>query len=184
MKIINLLPKPRQQELRFENIYRGIVRTIFVSLASFVLVFVAQAGTKVYLTAEKNSLEQQTQKVQQQINSNNNEDLKIKIETINNLATDYLNLAAGSPAWSKVLQAFAIIPPPGVQILSFQLDPVSRQVMITGFSPTRDLVIQLRTNLVNDTQDFSNVDYPLENIARPTNINFHYTFTVNESLLQ
>jgi hypothetical protein len=92
-------------------------------------------------------------------------------------------LADNSPKWSKVIQAFAPLPPQGLKINTFSIDPVAKTVSITGLSPTRDLVIQMHDNIAADTSDFSNVDYPLENIATPVNVSFHYTFTIQDKLL-
>jgi hypothetical protein len=57
-------------------------------------------------------------------------------------------------------------------------------VSITGFSPTRELVIQLYNNILQDNKDFYNVNYPFENLGKPTNVNFHFNFYLQSKLLK
>jgi hypothetical protein len=83
-----------------------------------------------------------------------------------------------------LLQKFALVVPVGVQVQSFAVDSGRRQVSISGIAPTRDLVILLHDNIAKDSDHFSNVDYPLENVARPKDISFHYTFQVKEDVLK
>ena len=56
--------------------------------------------------------------------------------------------------------------------------------MISGYSPTRELVISLYNSILQDDQDFKNIDYPLENVAKAIDINFHFTFSIQDSLLK
>ena len=76
------------------------------------------------------------------------------------------------------------MPPQGVKINSFNIDPVGKSVTINGISPTRDLVIELYNNILNDSNDFYNINYPLENVVLPVNVDFHFTFFIQDKLLQ
>lgn len=182
MKTINLLPKIRQQELRYEIILRSLWVFISLSLASFVLVFLVQFGTKFYLQIEAGVIKGRVAQLRTQVNKQQNADIKARIQTLNNLASDYKNLADNSPKWSKVIKAFAPLPPAGIRVSSFTIDTQKKTVNITGLAPTRELVILLYNNILKDTANFSNIDYPLENVAQPTNINFHFTFKINDKL--
>jgi hypothetical protein len=184
MKTINLLPKIRQQELRYEVLLNSLWVVALLSLASFILVFLIQFGTKFYLQYQDNSIKQQVAELQSQVNKQQNTQIKDKITAVNNLVTDYLNLANSSPKWSKVIKAFAPLPPPGLKISSFSINPTQNTINITGLSPTRDLVILLYNNILNDTNDFYGIDYPLENVVNSTNVSFHFTFSIQKKLLQ
>jgi Tfp pilus assembly protein PilN len=184
MKIINLLPKTRQQELHYEVILHTLWVVVSLSLVSFVLVFLAQFGTKFYLQYEDNAIKQQVAQLQSQVDKQQNTEIKAKISAVNNLVSDYLNLAGSSPHWSKVIKAFAPLPPSGLKISTLSIDPNQDAVTITGLSPTRDLVILLYNNILNDTGDFYGIDYPLENVVNPVNVNFHFTFKIQNKLLQ
>ncbi len=61
MRIINLLPKERQQDLRYEDIYHIAARAGLLAGISLVLVLVGQIGLHAYLTHETSSLAAQTE---------------------------------------------------------------------------------------------------------------------------
>jgi hypothetical protein len=184
MKTINILPKSRQQELRFEIILHSLWVVVNLSLVSFVLVFLVQFGTKFYLQYQNDAIKQQITQLQSQVNKQQNTEIKTQIQQANDLVSDYLNLAASSPHWSKVIKAFTPLPPAGLKISTLAIDPVQDTVTITGLSPTRDLVIQLYNNILQDTKDFYGIDYPLENVVNPVNVTFHFTFNIQKALLQ
>lgn len=184
MRIINLLPQSRQEELRYEAVYHSLVTIFIFSLMSFALVVLAQFGTKFYLEAKEKSLNTQIEQLKSQVNKQENADVKKKVQVINDLITDYNTLANLSPKWSKVIKAFSILPPEGVKITNFSIDVTRKSIIINGQSPTRELVIQLYNNILNDSANFYNVDYPLENVAKPFDINFHFSFNIQEELLK
>jgi hypothetical protein len=184
MKIINLLPKSRQEELRYEILLHSLWFVIILSLLSFALVFLAQFGAKFYLQYEAVAIKDQISQLQIQVNQQQNADIKTKIQAINGLISDYNNLAGSSPKLSRVVKAFAPLTPAGVKINSFNVNPANKTINISGTSPTRDLVIKLYNNILLDTKDFSNIDYPLENVVEPTNVNFHFTFNIQDGLLK
>jgi Tfp pilus assembly protein PilN len=184
MRLINLLPKLRQQELRNEAVFYGLLIVFSLSFLSFALVFLVQFGTKFYLEAAGEALNNEIKQLQSQVNKQENADLKKQIQGINDVISDFNNLANASPKWSKIIKAFAPLPPEGVGINSFNIDTGKKTISITGHSPTRELVIRLYNNILQDSKDFSNIDYPLENVAKPADISFHFTFSIQDQLLK
>jgi Tfp pilus assembly protein PilN len=152
--------------------------------ASFLVVALLYAGVWWYLGAAERGLSAEAESLRAQSNSETTNDVRKQIKLINNQIADYVTLAAAVPRWSVLLQKFALVVPVGVQVQSFAVDSGRRQVSISGIAPTRDLVILLHDNIAKDSDHFSNVDYPLENVARPKDISFHYTFQVKEDVLK
>lgn len=183
-KIINLLPKPRQQEIRYLNILAVLVKVMIFSFVSFALVFLSQFGAKLYLAEKTRATDAEIRMLKEQVDKNDNARLKSQISLINNTAADYLSLSGASPKWSRVMRAFAKIPPPGVRVVNLMVDANSKMATIVGVGPTRQQVIDLYNNLVADDGEFYNVDYPLENVVKAQNVNFHFTFYVRDSLLK
>ena len=184
MKTINLLPKSRQQEIHYTSLLSSLWLVVILSLLSFAVVFLAQFAVKIYLDAKSSSLSNQIELAKSQVNKNENADIKKKIEDANNVIADYNNLSDAVPKWSNVLKAFAVIPPSEVKINSLNVDPTTKIVSITGFSPTRELVIQLYNNILQDSNNFYNVDYPFENLMSPVNTHFHFSFHLRDKLLK
>lgn len=184
MKLINLLPKARQQELRFEAMFSSLLVVFIFSVLSFALVFLAQFGAKFYLAARSQAIASEISQLTSQVNKQENADIKKKIQKINDTISDFNSLASSSPKWSGILKAFAPLPPAGIKINTFNLDPIKKSISINGASPTRELVIALYNSILNDKADFYNIDYPLDNVLNATNINFHFTFYIQDKLLK
>ena len=184
MRIINLLPKSKQQELHYELIFQGLVRVFWVSCFTYLLVFAAQLGVKIYLEHEVSTVQLGIDDLQQQVKKQDNATIKSKVTAVNNVVTDYKTLMSSSPQWSNLLRAFAPLLPEGVRINNMQADPRTKVVIISGFSPTRELVDILYYNILRDTQNFTGIDYYFENIVKSTNDNFHFTFTYTDSLMK
>lgn len=184
VKVINLLPKELQRQLLLRKWYRSLVRLSLLSGASFVLVILVFFGVWAYLNAARSTLAKEAEQLKQQSAKQETADLKKQIKAINSQIADYNSLATTVPRWSVLIRRFSALVPAGVQVQTFAVDSVKRQVSIGGFAPTRELVIQLHDNIERDTENFTGINYPLENVSKPANINFTYTFTVKENVLQ
>lgn len=184
MKIINLLPKPRQELLRQEATFRSLLSFFWISLFTFALVIAVQAGVKIYLQTQGNAINNSIEILQAQVKKQENSTVKKQITVINNYIADYKNLSTGIPKWSKVLKAFAPLPPRGVVVNSFVIDFNKKSVNINGTAPTRELVIELYNNILQDEKEFYNIDYPLENVAKPKDISFHFTFYIKDEVIK
>ncbi len=156
---------------------------IGLSLFSFVIVLGVQFGARLYLQSQLTKINYKIGEIKSQVDKNENADLKKKIKAVNDLTSDYNNLVNSSPKWSKLLKVFSVIPPEGVRITNFAVDLNKKQVTINGISPTRDLVIKLYENIKADKEHFYNVNYPLENVAKATNISFHYSFNFKDGII-
>jgi translation elongation factor EF-4 len=71
-----------------------------------------------------------------------------------------------------------------VGITSLAVDLKTKAVTITGFAPTREKVRDFYNNIYSDTKEFHGVDFPLENVAKPTDNLFHFTFYINDDLIK
>ena len=184
MRLINLLPKPRQSEIRYEVVFKTLLKVFVVSLISFAAVFMAQLGTKFYLQAENASIQAQIDELRNQVNKQDNAVIKQKIQALNGEIADFNALAGNAPKWSRLIEAFAPLPPAGVKIGSFNVDASKKIVMINGSAQTREQVIQLHDIISADSDHFFNIDYPLENILKATDVSFHFSFSFKEALVK
>jgi Tfp pilus assembly protein PilN len=184
MKIINLLPKDKQKALLQRKLFLLIVSLIWLTAASFVVVLLVQFGTRAFLQGQMARLHASIEDLKQYTNNEENAAIKQKIKQLNDLVIDYKSLSVSIPKLSKVLRTFSPIVPEGVRITSFRIDPTKRTVDVNGYAPTREKVIDFYESVLANSKDFPNIDYPLENVAKRTDINFHFTFNVNEELLK
>lgn len=184
MRIINLLPKPKQRELKLENWFKAALKFVAVTTSSFLLVFLGQLAARAYISQRAVSLERTVQNLQQAINKGENAQLRKQITDVNSQMADFKQLWEGTPKWSRVFSAFAKDVPLGVKIINFDADVKTKKVQIQGFSPSRGLVIELYNRINLDSDNFSGINYPLENVAKPADVTFNFAFSIQEKLLK
>jgi Tfp pilus assembly protein PilN len=183
-KAINLLPKAAQAELRYETLYHKVVRAIVVAASLLLLAIVVSVSAGFYLRSQQADLAAQTEQLQQAANNQENKQLKQRIKNINGYMTDYQNLSQKTPEWSKVIGALAGHVPPDVKITQLQADTKLRRIDVAGQSPTRDAVVEFYNNIQADTKFFSSINYPLDNVAKPTNVSFRFTILVKDTIIR
>lgn len=182
-KIINLLPRPKQQELRYEALFRSVGIAAMLAAAVLLAGLVMQLGARVWLNHQKNVKEVQIEEIKRAIDKQENNEIKTKIRLINAQMNDFKTLADSTPEWSQVLLAFAHHVPNGVKINQFTADLATKKIVITGQSPTREMVIELYNNINQAKEEFKDINYPLENVAKPTDVTFHFTFYIQDQLI-
>lgn len=184
MKHINLLPKAKQQELAYETLFRGIVRFLEIAAITFILVFLGQFAIWSYLRAEEVNLVGDIAQLKIITDKQDNAELKGEIREINAQITDFKNLLDGTPAWSKAVRTLASHVPTGVRVGNISANTTKKELEIRGYSPTREAVIEFYNAVRDDTDNFASINYPLENVAKPTDVSFSFTIVLQDSLLK
>ncbi len=183
MKRMNLLPKQKQQELRYEQLFHSVTVALVLAATVLLLGIVVQLGVWTYFDRTQVSTIREIEALKQATDKTENAELKKQIRTVNNQVSDFTNLLKQTPQWSQVLDAFAAQVPGGVLIARFDADTEQSKIDISGFSPTREQVIELYNNINADKTHFKDIDYPLENVASPKNVKFKFTFYVQDGFL-
>lgn len=184
MKIVNLLPKSKQQNLRRERVAAALQTFLVLSVVVYILAYASQVGVRFLLAARARAAIDATDQLRKQVDRKENAQVRQQVKEVNDRISDFNTLANTAPRVSQVLRAFAKLPPEGLVVSSLTVDPVTKYVSVTGFSPTRELVIDFYNRIKADETEFTNVDYPLENVSQPKNIQFNFSFTVQDALLK
>lgn len=178
MKVINLLPKALQKEIFYQDRLRLVVFFFTVSVITLGVTYLGLIGARLYLDQQSKKIDAQITQLKSAVSKQENAEIKTQISVINNQIADFQDLNLSTPTWSKVLTAFSKLVPPNVSVNSFVAVNTTSPVTVTGLARTREDVIALYNNLVKDTAHFANVDYPLENVAKPTNVRFRFSFDI------
>ncbi len=183
MKRLNLLPKSKQKELSRERLFFALTVAGCIAVLVLLVGFVAQIAVSIYLNDTSSRVETEIEEVKKTANKTENAAVKQKILAANAQIEDFAQLSDKSPQWSEVLKAFIKHVPSGIKVTSFSANADTKEVTIVGFSPTRDAVIDLYNNINSDKEHFKGINYPLENVAQPTNVTFTFTFTIVDTVL-
>jgi Tfp pilus assembly protein PilN len=183
MKRINLLPKLKQSELKTERLLYSISVAVVLATVILVLGVVVQLGVWAYLSRKAVAVDAEIEQLKRVANKSENAEVKTQIQLVNSQIADFDKLSKQTPQWSAVLTEFVKHVPAGVKITSFDADTKTQEITISGYSPVRDLVIDLYNNINSDKEHFKNINYPLENVAQPTNVRFNFTFFIADGFL-
>lgn len=183
MKRINLLPKLKQNELAHEKLFYSIAVAAVVGVAILLLVILVQIVVRVYLDQTLKSVNAQIEQMRRVADKSENAAIKQDIQSVNAQISDFASLTAQTPQWSSVMAALVKHVPDGVKITQFEARTAKGEISISGYSPSRDLVIDLYNNINADKDNFQNINYPLENVTQPTNVRFFFDFAVADGVL-
>lgn len=183
MKRINLLPRTKQQELSYERVFYSVAMAAIFGVLIMLLGVVAQFGAYVYLDRKDKAMDTEIEQLKGVANKTENAEIKKQIRVVNAQIDDFTKLSSLTPQWSEVVSAFIKNIPADVKITQFSADTETGVIDIQGFSPTRDLVIDLYNNIKADKEHFENINYPLGNVTKPTNVRFLFNFTVAKGIL-
>lgn len=177
MKVINLLPKTEQEHLDRKKLLITLRGFLLASVFSYALVVLILLGARVYLEKTLANLDYEIAEQLAIVSKEDNVQLQNQIDNINNITTDYNNLSETSPSWSNILEEFSKLVPEGIKVDTFNANTKSGKIDISGVGNTRDAVLALRSNIAK-SEIFKDIDLPLENLQKPTDAQFHYTFYV------
>ncbi len=183
IKRLNLLPKAKQEELHYEQLFHSVSVALSLAVAILLAGIVAQLLVWTYFDRTQVGMAHEIEALKEATDKTENAELKKQIRVVNNQVDDFANLLTKTPQWSVVLDAFAAQVPSGMLINRFDADTAKLKVDIAGFSPTREQVIELYNNINADKVNFKDIDYPLENVASPLNVQFKFTFFVQDGVL-
>ena len=136
-----------------------------------------------YLSRKLNTSDTEIEYLKTIANKSENATVKEEIKIANAQIQDFNNLSLKTPKWSVVLEAFVRNVPEGVKITQFDANSTKKEITISGYGPTRDLVIELYNNINSDKEHFKNINYPLENVTQPSDVRFYFTFAIADGVL-
>lgn len=178
MKIINLLPKEEQQQLKLDIINHQL-RVFWTVIVSSIVVFVAFGfGTQQYLRLSVKSVDEQIALNKAKLETADIKALQQQVLKLNQHIKEIKTIRGQQYKWSEVLLEIARVVPAEVQLNSIQIKRETGEVVILGKAENRDTVIAVWSQIKKSPM-FYDVNFPLPNLEQPVNGNFTYTFFIN-----
>jgi Tfp pilus assembly protein PilN len=182
--MINLLPLENKEELKQEGNFKVVTIVGILVLVSLVCFFLILLSIKEFISGEI--------KVQQILISQKEAELKTPqmqvLETnlvafnqeLSGLKFFYKNRVS----YSRALEIISATIPSGIYLTNLSLVSQSQEKNIScnlsGFSPDREKLIQLKENLEKE-KSFKEVVFPTTNWVKATDVNFTVSFKLNEN---
>ena len=179
MKLINLLPKDEQKELKLELIASQVASFWVFAVLSLVALFTLSFTAEILL---KQTIENKNEEIAGQKRSLEAADIKEveqQVVALNDQIKAIRNLQQQHYYWSKALVEIGNLTPQNLHFSILSFDRSSGKVEVTGTAGSRASVIEFWANIKRSNL-FKNIDFPLANMEKATDGGFSYTFYINE----
>lgn len=162
---LNLLPKSKKIELGLAQLYVTIKNVIILILIITITVAISLLITKAALQNYFTKVVDQSTLTTQYASSFSQGVKKFnqKLLTVEKIQNDYI-------AWTKFLIKFAVLVPDDITVQSVEISAL--KISISGTAKTRASLLLLKENF-EQSELFTKVEVPLDNLLKKENINFH-----------
>lgn len=177
MKQINLLPKSERQELKLQLFSEQFISFWIWVMISLVFLVGLTYSAKIYLSGQVASAESQINLEKQVLKTSDNEMLKQKVDELNNQINLIKSMDGQHYYWSKALVEVGNLLPTDISLDSLSMDRTTGKVDIKGTAADRESVLKFWAN-IHKSEIFRNVNFPLENLNRPKDDPFVFSFFI------
>lgn len=177
----NLIPQKQKDEIKLRIYYQNIISSGFILFLLILLLVVSLAGVLTFLHLKYRAIEGEISVEQSKIIQT--ESYKSMEKKINDLNKELSELKKIQDKKSNLYQIMNDISQNlliGVKIYNIDIDKITGKVTIIGFSATRESLLNIETILKNNPKYNKNIEFPLSNLANPSNIDFRFSFTYTQ----
>ncbi|MFH0852676.1 MAG: PilN domain-containing protein [bacterium] len=172
---LNLLPPDEKKEIASRNALRRIIAfgsgTLF-----FIFIFLMLLGSVwLYLSIQLNSIGDLLAKAETNPESQSVQEIKKEVEGINS-RLQYLNKLQGQENdYSEKLAKISELIPAGIILKN--ISATDKKISLQGNAASREALL-LFEGALNTSPDFKNLDSPLSNFLKETDIEFTFMFEI------
>ena len=182
-RYINLLPPTEQQELRgmqFSSHIREFAIWLCLSLGVLAMFFVA---IRFYLKGELENSESRLAAEKELLDNVESSVFREDLDRFNGELADFQTLQGKQNKYSEVLVEIAQRMPKDMTLDTFTLDDKTGRIEIGGRAASRNSVLALRNSLLQ-SERFANINFPLTNLEKRTNVSWEYRFFLKKPKAQ
>lgn len=173
--MINLLPPKQKEELLAQEQFKIvlILGTVIISFLFSLGLILFSIKTLIWtdLQIQRIFIEQKEKELKNPRIQGLEEKIKeynLTLLKLNNFYQSQKNLIA-------ILGKIPRILPDKTYLTTLNFNPDNLQISLSGFSPSREILLELKKNL-EGAEDFKEIYFPPTNWVEPTDINFTVTF--------
>ena len=178
MKLINLLPKSENRELKLTLLGQQMVNFWVYVGFSLLVFFILALAVNVFLRSEITKNNNQIETKKQELASSNTQQLESRVQALNSQIRAIDNLRDNHYNWSQVLLELSRVTPDDAKVNVLNIERSTGKIEVAGNALTRDAVIEFWAN-VKKSKYFRNINFPFSNLEKDKNAQFEYTFYVN-----
>jgi Tfp pilus assembly protein PilN len=177
--MINLLPPQQKEELLEEERYNlvlilGILFLIFL-ICLILILFSIKISISGQLEAQKILLSQE----EERFKGTQTQNLEEKIISSNQILSKLSSFYSRQISLTEVLEKISQSLPSGAYLTNFNFNSENNQVSLSGFSPSREILLEFKKNLEKE-ENFQEIYFPPSNWVKPTDIDFVVNFKIKK----
>lgn len=171
--MINLLPPEQKREILEEEKFKiililGIILIIFL-IIFYLFLLLIKTSILADLDAQKILLEERKREISFY------QDLEEKIKNANLNLSKLNNFYKNQIYFTEIFEKISQIIPSGIYLTNSNFS--QDQISLSGFSPSREILISFKENL---EKEFKEVSYPREIWLKEKDINFTFNFKIKK----
>jgi len=181
--MINLLPPENKKELLREEQYK-----IVLILGIFVLLFLLSFSLilfsiKIYISGQLEAEKEFVEQSRKEMEFSEIEKLEKEIKSINKNISELDLFYQNQISLTEVLKELSFVLPSGVYLKTISINSSQEKdgkflVALSGFSPSRDLLIELESNIKTKKEFFRDPSLPPSTWTKPLNIDFSLSLKI------
>jgi Tfp pilus assembly protein PilN len=183
MKLINLLPKSENRELRLQLISQQLISFWIYVIISLAIFFLLALSVTFFLRGEIAKNNNIVEEKKAELASSNTQQLESRVVGLNSQIKAIDNLQENHYNWSSVLIELGKVTPSDAKLNVINLERATGKVEVSGNASDRDSVIEFWSN-VKKSKYFRNINFPFNNLEKENNATFTYTFYVNLEMIK
>lgn len=177
--MINLLPLQQKEELNQEEklkliLILGIVISAFLISLTLIL-FSIKITILGQVQIQKISLEQR----EKEFKSAQIQELEKRIGDYNSILSALDSFYDQNLNLTEILEKTSKTLPAGTYLTTFNFNPTTLEISLSGFCPNREILLEFKENLEKE-EKFEKVYFPPANWVNPTDINFSVILNIKK----
>lgn len=177
--MINLLPPEQKEELREEERFKLVLILGIVILAFLVSLTLILFLIKISLLADLETQKIYFEQRKKELENPRILELEAKIKNYNLTLSKLETFYQGQIDLSSILEKISQTLPPATYLTNLSFNPQTSQFSLAGFSPSWEILFQIKEKL-DKIEDFREVNFPLSNWLKATDINFSINFKIKK----
>ena len=175
--MINLLPPEYKKELLKEEQYK-----IVLNLGIFVLLFLfcfslILLSIEIYVSGQLEIEKQFIEQSQKEMKFSKIEDLEQKIKSVNENVSKLALFYENQTSIIKISEEISNMLPDGIYLNNISINTSKEKdyrflVSLSGFSPSRELLLELENNIKKKQEFFKDSNFPQSTWTKPVDIDF------------
>lgn len=181
--MINLLPPEYKKELSKEEQFK-----IVLNLGIFVLLFLfcfslILLSIEIYVSGQLEIKKQFIEQSQKEMKFSEIEDLEQKIKFVNENVSKLALFYENQTSIIKISEEISNMLPDGIYLNNISINTSKEKdyrflVSLSGFSPSRELLLELESNIKKKQEFFKDSSFPQSTWTKPVDIDFSLNFKI------